>query len=187
MEAKVKKQVKKEKDKEETEDVKVVETKNDGKNDEIDKKQKKVLLRDIDGEEFEGPMKINRVQYRYIVYGVYGLLVLMGIFTGYSMSKKGVGATRKPEEINTETVVGVEDTAAFKDIAEGIIEKGGLDGEGTHKLIREGGPSQTAYIMSSIVDLDQFTNKKVKVWGQTMQAEKASWLMDIGKIELLSQ
>jgi len=88
MEAKVKKQVKKEKDKEETEDVKVVETKNDGKNDEIDKKQKKVLLRDIDGEEFEGPMKINRVQYRYIVYGVYGLLVLMGIFTGYSMSKK---------------------------------------------------------------------------------------------------
>jgi len=41
--------------------------------------------------------------------------------------------------------------------------------------------------MSSIVDLDQFTNKKVKVWGQTMQAEKASWLMDIGKIELLSQ
>jgi len=65
------------------------------------------------------------------------------------------------------------------------LEKNGLDGEGTHRLIREGGPSQTAYVTSSTLDLDQFAGRKVQVWGETFRAQKAGWLMDIGRLKIL--
>lgn len=125
---------------------------------------------------------------RFVV-GVYITLIILGIGTGYILANKSPIATTQevPQKIESETVVGIADESTFKDSAEGTLEKGGLDGEGTHKLIREGGPSQTAYLMSSVVDLDQFVGKEVKIWGQTMAAEKASWLMDVGKVELLSQ
>lgn len=129
--------------------------------------------------------KIMNIQRQYIVIGVYVLLVALGVGTGYILSRNvplGTQATVKME--SSAKVAGVTDTKTFKDSAVGTIEKGGIDGEGTHKLIREGGPSQTAYLMSSVVDLDQFIGKKVKVWGQTMQAVKASWLMDVGRVEV---
>jgi hypothetical protein len=116
---------------------------------------------------------------------VYGLLILLGVGTGYLLTVRGAGPVAAPGAIQTDTVVGSTDTATFKDWAEGTLEKDGDSGEGTHKLIREGGPSQTAYLVSSVVDLDQFVGKKVKVWGQTMAAQKVSWLMDVGKVELL--
>ncbi len=122
---------------------------------------------------------------------VYALLVLGGIATGsvlsgkYRVGAKGIGA--KTQIIQTGNVIGVTDTKTFKDSAEGVIEKDGVDGEGTHRLIREGGPSQTAFLISSVIDLDQYVGKKVKVWGETFAAQKASWLMDVGKIELLKE
>ncbi|MCX6791832.1 MAG: hypothetical protein NT149_02235, partial [Candidatus Gottesmanbacteria bacterium] len=76
------------------------------------------------------------------------------------------------------------DTTTFKDSAIGVIEKDGTDGEGTHQLIRDGGPSQTVTLMSSVVDLDQYVGKKVKIYGQTLAAQKAAWLMDVGRVEL---
>jgi hypothetical protein len=87
----------------------------------------------------------------------------------------------------TGKIVGSSDTKTFKDESTGVIEKGGLDGEGTHKLIREGGPSQTAYLTSSIIDLDEYVGKKVNIWAQTMDAQKVSWLMDVGRIEIISE
>lgn len=122
---------------------------------------------------------------RLIVLGVYGLLILLGIGTGYLLAKSGGSlSSNKPEMINTGKIAGVTDEKTFKDSAVGTVEKGDMNGEGTHKLIREGGESQTASLMSSVVDLDQYIGKKVKVWGQTLAAEKASWLMDVGKIEI---
>src|SRR3989344_7072522 len=47
----------------------------------------------------------------------------------------------------------------FRDEAEGTIEKNDkLDkyAQGTHKLIRPGGEDQTAYLTSSVLDLDQY-------------------------------
>ena len=59
----------------------------------------------------------------------------------------------------------VKDAQTFKDSAEGMLDAGGFNGEGTHTLVRDGGPSQTAYLMSSVVDLDQFVGKKSKsIW-----------------------
>lgn len=123
---------------------------------------------------------------RRVVLGVYGLLVLLGIGTGYMLSRTGgtLSTNKKPMMINTGTVAGVTDEKTFKDSAVGTVEKGGINGEGTHKLTREGGVSQTAFLISSVVDLDQYIGKKVKVWGQTFAAEKAAWLMDVGKIEI---
>lgn len=127
---------------------------------------------------------------RYIVIFVYVLLAVLGVGTGYLLSSKdGQGTLITPTgtAIKTATVVGISDPSTFKDCATGTIEKDGLLGEGTHKLIREGGPSQTAYLLSSVVDMDQYVGIKVKVCGQTMQAKKVSWLMDVGRLEMLSQ
>jgi hypothetical protein len=125
-----------------------------------------------------------------IVFVVYGVLVLLGIGTGYLLSKKagtaaGSTANSASGSIKTDKVVGSTDSTTFKDSAVGVIQKGGAsDGEGSHQLIRDGGPSQTVYLISSVVDLDQFAGKKVKVWGQTMAAKNVAWLMDVGKVEL---
>lgn len=129
-------------------------------------------------------MNISKKDSR-IVLIVYILLLLLGVGTGYVLSRQGSGPLApKGTPITTAKVVGVMDTSTFKDCASGTLEKGGTDGEGTHKLIREGGPSQTAHLVSSIVDLDQYVALKVKVCGQTMAAKKVNWLMDVGRLEM---
>ncbi len=78
-------------------------------------------------------------------------------------------------------------TQTFRDQAEGTIEKNDqLDkyAQGTHKLIRPGGESQTAYLTSSVLDLDEFLGKKVKVFGETFGSSQVGWLMDVGKVEV---
>ena len=125
---------------------------------------------------------------RNVVRIVYVVLIILGIGTGYLLSTNrnligdGGGSSTAGK---TDKTTGSTDTKIFKDSAEGTLEKGGINGEGTHKLIREGGESQTAYLVSSSVDLDGFVGKKVKVWGETFAAKKAAWLMDVGKVEIL--
>lgn len=120
---------------------------------------------------------------------VYITLVVLGVGTGYLLSRSSARpnqeTTGESKMVKTDKVEGVADTKNFKDSAEGTLEIGGINGEGTHKLIREGGPSQTAYLVSSVIDLDSYSGKKVKVWGETFAAKKAAWLMDVGKIEIL--
>jgi|SRR3989344_1978149 len=122
-----------------------------------------------------------------IMLGI-ALTILAGIGTGYALSRSQVKGVTVGESgakrIETEKVVGLLD-ATFKDEAEGIIREGGIDGEGTHHLERDGGPSQNVYLTSSVVALDDYLDKKVKVWGETNTAQKAGWLMDVGKLELL--
>jgi hypothetical protein len=132
----------------------------------------------------EEVMKKNMSVVTYVVFGV---LILLGVGTGYLLSGRVGGSTaaKKTETIKSDKTEGVADEKTFKDSATGVLQKGGVDGEGSHQLVRDGGPSQTVYLVSSIVDLDKYAGKKVKVWGQTMAAKKVSWLMDVGKIELL--
>lgn len=120
-----------------------------------------------------------------IVTIVYVFLVLLGVGTGYLLSStSALGVNGKVgAPIDSPKVVGVTD-AAFKDCATGVLEKEGFEGEGTHKLIREGGPSQTAYLISSVVDMDQYVALTVKVCGQTVAAKNVSWLMDVGRLEV---
>jgi hypothetical protein len=73
----------------------------------------------------------------------------------------------------------------FKDSAIGLIEKGSINGEGTHILVREGGLSQRASLISSTVDLDLFVGKKVEIKGETNASNKTSWLLDVGSLKVL--
>ena len=83
--------------------------------------------------------------------------------------------------------VGIKDDKVFKDSAQGRIEPNDFSKvqEGTHLLIRPGGPSQTAYLTSSIIDLTQFEGKCVEIWGETFSSQKAGWLMDVGRLKTL--
>ena len=122
---------------------------------------------------------------KWFIIVVYIVLVGFGIGTGYLLASPAAsGSIRVIPAASGQKAAGVTDTSAFKDTAVGVIQKGGSNGEGTHQLIRDGGPSQTAYLISSVVDLDQFVGKKVKIWGETVRAKKVSWLMDVGRVEL---
>lgn len=116
--------------------------------------------------------------------------IISGLFSGmvFANSKKNVSnqtgeVTMKQGTGINKNSFGTKNTKRFPDTAEGILKKGGTEGEGTHHLERKGGPSQNVYITSSSVNLDQFLNKKVKVWGKTYAAQTAGWLMDIGYLE----
>lgn len=121
------------------------------------------------------------------------LVIGLGVFTGFYFGGKGGGKVFLPglgglvpkDKIVKGSEFGSKDLSKFKDTAMGVLESGGLDGEGTHKLIREGGPSQTVYLTSSVLDLDQFVGKKIQIWGETFKAQKAGWLMDIGRVKIL--
>lgn len=122
---------------------------------------------------------------------VFVVAIGLGILTGFYLS--GKTKTSSPAQtgvVSQEKIVkgsefGSNDLAKFKDTAIGTLEKNGLDGEGTHRLIREGGPSQTVYLTSSVLDLDQFVGRKIQVWGETFQAQKAGWFMDVGRIKVM--
>lgn len=125
-----------------------------------------------------------------LIYIIGLVIIISGGLTGFLLSNsskinKGTNTSISETVKAGKKVVGSSDTKLFPDSAEGTLEVGHINGEGTHKLIRPGGESQTVYLTSSTLDLNQFTGKKVKVWGQTFAGKNAGWLMDVGKVELL--
>lgn len=125
------------------------------------------------------------------VFFVLVLMLALGLGAGYGaalISAKsgaaGTGTTAVQKESADGKTLGNGDTSVFKDTAEGVVKEGGVDGEGQYHLERPGGESQNVYLTSSSVDLSEVVGKKVKVWGQTQDAEKAGWLMDVGKVEI---
>lgn len=120
------------------------------------------------------------------------MMLILGIGTGYIASSVSGSVKKGPLSISgfsgslpgSGKSFGVSDTKAFPDTTEGTLRAGGIDGEGEFHLERPGGDSQNVYMTSSAIDLSQFIGKKVKVWGQTQTAQKAGWLMDVGKLEV---
>jgi hypothetical protein len=120
--------------------------------------------------------------------------ILLGVGTGYGSSKlyaKNMGLPSGDiQKVATEgsvkngDVFGSPDTESFEDSAKGYLEAGGLDNEGTHHLVREGGVSQTVYLTSSVTDLSKLEGMEVQVWGETFKGQKAGWLMDVGRIQV---
>ncbi len=88
------------------------------------------------------------------------------------------------EEIKVGVVYG-NTSQTFSDHATGVVKKGGVNGEGTHTLDREGGVDQDAALTSSVIDLDLFVDKEVEVKGETNASRKAGWFMDVGSIKIL--
>lgn len=121
---------------------------------------------------------------------IFAAVVILGSLVGFLLSRRSLptanGSVVVGEDIvKTDTEVGSTDTATFRDTATGTLEAGGSNGEGTHKLVRGGGPSQTVYLISSIVDLNEFIGKKVEIWGETIRAQRVGWLMDVGRVKIV--
>lgn len=118
---------------------------------------------------------------------------ILGVGTGYILSNVLPNGASSVTDSEGKIVGGIEkgktygdgDKDTFSDTAEGVLREGGIDGEGQYHLERTGGDSQNVYLTSSHVDLSQFKGKKIKVWGETFQGEKAGWLMDVGIVEVL--
>lgn len=118
-------------------------------------------------------------------------MIVLGIGAGYGASfvSAKTGTSLVPVSLNPNAPVkgkiyGSGDTSVFKDTAEGILQSGGIDGEGQYHLVRPGGASQNVYLVSSTLDLSQFVGQKIKVWGETQAAQHAGWLMDVGRVEV---
>lgn len=122
------------------------------------------------------------------------IAIAAGVGTGYGSFKLFAHSTGVPTEpieqvatgsVKAGDVFGSTNTDVFNTDATGYLEAGGLDGEGTHKLLRPGGPSQTVYLTSSVTDLTKLEGMEVEVWGETFKGQKAGWLMDVGRVEVL--
>ncbi len=103
--------------------------------------------------------------------------------TGDEQSQGGEQAAAV--QVKVGQVVGAKDASSFKDSAEGVLLPGGIGSEGSHHIARPGGQSQNVYLTSSVMDLKLFENARVKVSGETFKAQKAGWLMDVGRLEVL--
>jgi len=128
------------------------------------------------------------------------LAVGTGAILGYTLSSGG-GATgsrrgssdNKPVQeqipesgINVGEVFGSADETTFRDDAKGRLEKNEESAVGTHRLIRDpNNPTQDAYLISSVVDLNKLVGREVQVWGETVHSEEVGWLMDVGRVKVL--
>lgn len=131
------------------------------------------------------------------------IILVIAVGAGYfisrliplSTSNTASFLSNEPEAISTEDITdksAIEvgklygDTATvFKDSATGTVEKGSINGVGTHILNREGGASQRASLTSSVVDLDLFVDRKVEVKGETNASKQTNWLLDVGSVKVL--
>jgi len=116
------------------------------------------------------------------------IVILAGVGTGYLLS----GASAKDGEpfptsnlATEESAGGAVDENVFSDSAQGILYEGGIEGEGTHYLDTGLGEEKYVYLLSTVLDLSSFVGKKVEVRGQTLAAERAGWLMDVGRIKVI--
>lgn len=138
---------------------------------------------------------VEKSNMKQILIGVVAflLIVALGAMSGYLTAKRGTqigSGSGIPKVVTQGKVVGSTDVKTFRDNAEGVVQKndaknGGYQ-EGPHVLIRDNNPSHNAYLTSSVVDLDLYVGKKVRVWGETNKGLKAGWLMDVGRVEVLN-
>lgn len=127
------------------------------------------------------------------------LAVVAGLVVGFIIAQNRLkstatttadssGMTQNPEsasDIKVGQVFGSQDEESFRDPATGIIQPGGIKGEGSHHLERGTDESQWVYLTSSVVDLDLFVGTEVDVWGETFQGKSAGWLMDVGRLKVI--
>jgi len=90
------------------------------------------------------------------------------------------------EAIKIGDIFGSPNEADFKDSAQGSLAVGGIGDDGSHRLIRPGGESQTVYLTSSVTDLDKFEGMEIEVWGETFAGKQAGWLMDVGRVKIIN-
>lgn len=144
------------------------------------------LIHNLDNNSAQaGPMSERGLPYPKLFLLLVGVIIF-GIAAGFVATKlKGLSNKSSGQNEKVAQTAGIADKKTFKDSTEGILREGGVDGEGNFHLDRPGGASQNVYLTSTTVDLSKYIGKKVRVWGETFQAQKAGWLMDVGLVEVL--
>ena len=140
------------------------------------------------------PMK--KSQKTFLVFAF--VAVFLGVVTGFSGYKlyasSNLSGSMAKSDNDTPTVVEGKikkgdvfgsNSETFKDTAKGFLEAGGSDDEGSHKLLRPGGDSQTVYLTSSVTDMSEFEGMEIEIWGETFQGQNVGWLMDVGRVKIL--
>lgn len=118
------------------------------------------------------------------------IILVVGVGTGLIFSSRAKSqqlAQTLPTDTPLSSAQKQNVQTVTRDTAEGVIQKNDKfeqTAQGQWKLIRPGGDSQTAYLTSSYMNLDQYVGKKVKVYGETLGSEKVGWLMDVAKVEV---
>jgi len=117
------------------------------------------------------------------------LVVVVGVGSAWLISSKlmskGASTGKVPGSVVTSTSAGMLDPSIKYDTATGMLVDGGIGGEGTQHLDRDGIPAHYVYMTSSVLDLSSFIGKKVQIWGQTEASKKAGWLMDVSKVQVV--
>ncbi len=124
-----------------------------------------------------------------LVIGAF-LVVLAGVVAAWLISSKllngGTNEKAAPGVKVTSTEAGSLDPNVRYDTATGVLEEGGIGGEGTFHLARNGGSTaKDVALTSSTVDLGSFLGKTVNIWGETISSTRpGGWLMDVAKIQI---
>lgn len=128
------------------------------------------------------------------------MFVLLGVGTGFIAANavgsapvvnggdsSSDGITTGGVTVHKGDIIGTKDAGQYKmsEVPQGVLKKGGIEGEGAYHLERDGGPSRNVYLTSSVLDLAPFVGHTVKVWGQTQAAQSAGWLMDVGRLQVI--
>jgi hypothetical protein len=137
------------------------------------------------------PKSKSKINHKVMLVGIGLLVVVLGLGSGKILAQTtSPGSTstvsapeveKKNNESGSSDLTGVDEQAP-----EGVLKEGGIDGEGTHHLERPGGVSQNVYLSSTVLNLQDFVDKKVQIWGNTISGKKAGWLMDVVKVKELN-
>lgn len=129
----------------------------------------------------------NNAKMKLILVGI--VVVIAGLGTGYGLSGASAKSTNSPAtaQVAEKTVdsEGRVDESVLSGPEQGVLREGGIDGEGTHYLDRGLGAEKYIYLLSTVLDLNSFVDKKVEVQGQTLGADKAGWLMDVVRVKVI--
>lgn len=138
-------------------------------------------------------LESNKKFMNKIFFGFLAILVIFaGIGSGYFLSNRasakngGVKISSKSEAVVTEKEAEAPNfDEENSDSAEGVLNIGSIQGEGTHYLDRGAGEQKYVYLTSTVINLKNYVGKKVQVWGNTLAATNAPWLMDVQKIKVI--
>lgn len=121
-------------------------------------------------------------------------IIVIGLGIGFFVSKSKSSGSKVQNSTNvtvSDTEAGVKDIKVLTDKginikdATGVLQTGGIKGEGKYNLQRDGGLTQQVALNSTTVDMMPFVGKKVQVWGDTQASHYAPWLMDVVKIKVV--
>jgi|SRR3989344_1997898 len=115
------------------------------------------------------------------------IAVLLGSASGFFLASKSTSKIAVPIADKNAPKTAATDESRCRDFADGTIvakDTKKVDySEGTHTLQRE--KAQPVALTSSVVDLSEYENKNVKVFGETQKALKEGWLMDVCRVEAI--